>query len=307
MRIHVTDRQTFKTCRRKWKYESAEHLVPKAGSQYDSPLWYGSAIHKCLAEYYQTGQAPVQTWLALTQGLPIPKPTQALAEWQLSEYEAFAAETDNWEVLKVETEMATRIPGTRVHLVGTLDLLVKQAGKLWIVDHKTLSQLPTESSLELDDQMTAYMWLCHQHGYPVAGAIYNVLRKKLPTVPKLLANGALSRDKSIDTTTDVYYREIVKNGLNPDDYSDILEHLAQKENTFFWRTRVRRNVVELKEFERYLSAEGRDMTTCKMVPYPNPSWECGWCDFRLLCKCENEGGDVEHLKNAFFRVERRRI
>lgn len=312
-RIHVTDRQTFKECRRKWYWDVNQHLKPIGDAGAGGPLWIGSSVHDVLAQYYRGRMmgTPLSLlsvpemhdrWCNYEGADKVDGETRDMCLHLLEGYRNFSETADaGWRVQTVETEIELKIPGTRVYLVGTIDLTVQYNNRLWIVDHKTAAQLPDERALELDDQMTAYQWLAlNGMGIKAAGAIYNVLRKKIPTQPKVLKAGGLSKDRSIDTTYDVYYQAVLENNLDPVDYVDMLDMLKNKPNTFFWRSIIARNRLELDKFGEYLTAEARDMTSKKTVLYPSPSRNCTYCDYRVLCKCENEGGDVDYLKKSFY-------
>lgn len=194
--------------------------------------------------------------------------------------------------------------GWEIWLVGRLDMLVEDFdGHIWVMDHKTSKDRLDTEILTLDDQMTMYLWATQQIlKQPVEGCFYNVLRKKLPVVPSVLASGrGLSKAKSIDTTYDVYLQAIIDNGFDPSDYDDILNYLANKDAGFFSRAKVYRNQHEIAMAGRMLLLEGIDMLNDPFI-YPNPCWDCRWkCDFRPLCVAVNRNDDVEYLVNSMYR------
>jgi hypothetical protein len=316
--IHVTERQTFKACRRQWKYQYQEHLVPRR--EESGALWIGRGVHYALANYY-VGKDPdtaLQEWLDIklaeryesTGGTPIdPKLEESITLMRdmVSRYPDFARQNDDWEVVAVEKPFSVKIPTTQGRLEGTLDLVVRRNGRLWVVDHKTFASFVSPDQLELDDQMTAYLWLVQQIFKEVpAGAIYNQLRKSIPKKPALLKDGLrFSKDKSIDTTEEIYLAAVQEQGFDPNDYQDILEKLRL--NEFFKREIIARNPNELDSFEANLIDEYRQMTTKRRPLYPSPSRDCQWCDYRTLCKAENEKGDVKSLRDYLYetRLERR--
>lgn len=312
--IHVTERQTFKACRRQWKYQYQEHLVPIR--EESGALWVGRGVHYALAAYYrkEDALAALDEWLGIklaeraeaTNNAPLDEKLSeaiTLMKGMVERYIEYAKQNDTWEVVAVEQPFSVKIPTTHGRLEGTLDMVVRRNGRLWVVDHKTFAQFADPDQLELDDQMTAYLWLVKQifHETP-AGAIYNQLRKALPRQPMLLASGTrLSKDKSIDTTPEIYLQAILDHGFDPDDYQDILEKISA--NKFFHRELIARNPSELKNFERNLIDEYRQMTTKNAPLYPSPSRDCLWCDYRNLCKSENENGDTQSLKDRLFQVQ----
>lgn len=319
--IHVTERSTFKQCRRMWQYQYKEHLVTKTEPR--SALWLGRLVHYAIAAHYrgEDGLQALNYWL--NEKVPGSerrtmsyeeredlRELSNLAFGMFDGYYLFARERDDFsEVVAVEEPINLRIPGTRGRLVGTLDLLVRRGRRLWVVDHKTLQQFASPEHLELDDQMTAYLWCVYQkYGEMPAGAIYNQLRKKLPAQPQVLKKGGLSKDKGVDTTYAIYRQAIIDNGFNLEEYGDILDALYHS-NKFFNRDIIARGPNELRNFGDFLSAEYRDMTSKRTVLYPHATRDCVWmCSYRSLCRSDMEGGDTESLKEVLYEVsEERRL
>lgn len=249
----------------------------------------------------------------------------ALGAGMLESYVAWASKADNMpdtgfkDVLYTEREFAVIVPdaqGDPYHfvdangqvwelwLVGRLDMVVEDFdGRIWILDHKTSKDRLDPELLILDDQMTVYLWAAQQIlGVPLAGCYYNVLRKKLPTVPRVLVSGkGLSKDKSIDTTYDVYFNAIVENGFDVADYDDILQLLSNKAANFFQREKVHRNSHEIAMAGRMLLLEGIDMLNQPYI-YPNPTWDCKWkCDYKDLCLAMNRNDDLDYLLKTLYR------
>lgn len=306
--IHVTERARFKGCRRSWHFQDKECLQRPVDRM--DARWIGRGIHAGLAGYY-LGKDPIVSfhdWLdaKLSQSehdATVLEEIVTLVGGILLGYIEYARANDSFDVVAVEESFTVPIPGTRNRLVGTLDLVVRDRGKLWVIDHKSVRTFVSPDTLDLDDQMTAYLYLVWKHfGEMPKGAIYNQLRKKLPVEPLLLKSGqALSRDKSIDTTTEKYLAAIRAHGFDSEEYADILEKVAC--NEFFRREIIPRNTNELQTFEENLVFESREMASKQTPIYPNPSRDCIYCDYIQLCKAQNERGDVESLKKALFVVE----
>lgn len=195
-------------------------------------------------------------------------------------------------------------------LVGRFDMIVEKADRIFILDHKTSKDRLNRDLLILDDQMTKYQWALKQilrlH-HPelvdkVAGCYYNVLRKKLPVIPEVLKSGVgLSKRKDIDTTYEIYLQAIMDQGFDPEDYSEILERLQNKNTGFFERAVVRRNQHEIDSAGVQLLQEAVDMLNAPYC-YPNFTWDCRWkCDFKELCLAMEKGEDVEWMKDALFQ------
>lgn len=319
--IHVTDQKMFRDCRTKFRFKVVDRLAT-ISSQVDA-LYIGVGCHHVLQEHYTAKMAgepqidvvqSFEGWVAAkteeikSKGGRPERPdeeTTWLIHSILKGYVEYYEDAEgDWEILGVEQPISYKVPGTAITLKGTVDLIIKWRGRIWIVDHKFLKNLEAnlKQRLELDDQMTSYLWLARNNGINAAGCVYNVIRKAVPREPEILQKGGLSKNKSIDTTPQVYMDAIEKHGLNPNDYTEILDFLATKPNTFFHRELVYRNKFELQAFEADLPHVVRDMTSTETRFYPNPGMNCGWCDFRALCKGAREGADIEYTKQHLYRV-----
>ena len=337
MEFHVTDISTFKTCRRAWKYKCIEHLHKNQESQ--GALWIGRMLHFGLAAYYEQvkedGKVPAPKdeyrdlllssadyWLSqkVTKAVRdkmwpgevvTMNETVELVNDLLTGYLDKYYMQDKFEVVAVEEPIRVQIPGTEHFLVGTLDMVVRMKGKLWVLDHKGYKTFVEPKVLELDYQMSAYCYLLwKKFGEYPAGAIYNQIRKSIPCEPMLLKDGKkLSSDKSIDTTVAKYLATIEKHGFEISDYEGILAKLEG--NEFFRRELISRNKNELQTFENNLVLEALDMARAveENSLYPSPTKDCLWMcsDFQTLCKCENENGNTKGLKDMMYFVDENRL
>lgn len=59
-----------------------------------------------------------------------------------------------------------------------IDLVVRDAGRVWVVDHKSVSNFPKDLDLDLDAQFDRYTWALHQNGWDVFGQQYNMARRQ---------------------------------------------------------------------------------------------------------------------------------
>lgn len=346
--IHVTERSSFRRCRRNWALRSLLRLRPvrlPAATNY----WVGSGIHAGLEGYYKvlcgkkpkggTGN-PIRAWRAwLKQNLDLEglwdeeravvDEAIGLVEGILRGYPAWAAMQDKGlSFVASEVEVDRKLP-SGVTLRGTLDLVAFDAkGRLIVLDHKSSAQKPDLGWLELDDQMTAYLWLA-EAGFkaktPPSDGVHNVLRKSVPTIPPLLKTGGISRAKSWDTTAEVYRQAVKDAGFDPKDYAEEIQHYEQKGNQFFFRVPIHRSSTEIASLVAYAEAEAVDMLrlrerfetdyksdratfVSRRDPeyYPNPDLFCSrMCSFREVCKVMNEGGNANVLVDQFFVVDER--
>jgi len=190
-------------------------------------------------------------------------------------------------------------PSTKYQFRFKPDGIVVLSGQLWLWEDKAWKTIDRESLrlLTIDEQCGMYLWGLRQlidrdeapeaikgavikYGYP-AGVIYNVLRKKTPTVPKQLKDGSTSRDKAIDTTEEVYRQTLVGRGQDPGEYAEILEMLREKGNTFFVRQVVLRNESELDEIGERIWAASQLISQRHIFKVVDRT--CAQCQFYPLC------------------------
>lgn len=186
---------------------------------------------------------------------------------------------------------------------GRIDLIVEdESGKYYLADHKTAKKFSGVEWLELDDQTGSYGWaVAHKLGVKIDGIIYNELRKDVPHVPNELKSGQLSKDKSQNTTYELYLEELTRRGLSSSLYTDILEHFKEQGNKFFRRTVVRRSQREFELLGGRIALEAIDMVGDPLI-YPTPSqFNCNGCQFYGPCIAKQEGSDFDYILNENFQ------
>jgi len=148
--------------------------------------------------------------------------------------------------------------------------------------------------------------------------LYNIMRKKAPSQPRVLQNGMLSKASNIDTTPHHYIQAIKENhNMEEGDeltgqfimnnYGDILATLMNKqdEKPFFQRVAIRRTQQELENIARQVHYVGLEMVRPSTIIYPNPAWNtCNFCSFKAPCLAMNAGAAYETILDAEFRPRR---
>lgn len=325
--IHTSERKDFKRCRQLWDFSSPNRLFLEPNRE-DRNLRFGSAIHRGLETYYdpatwQGDRAAVEALclLAFTDAYPYDGAEGDVAQqddWQadltlgtgmLKGYFEWASKIDNFKPLAVEQKFEIELPYAfwgptgwdPVYYAGKLDALVEDShGDYWIIDHKTAGKFDPEDFLVMDEQVTSYCWAMQEVlQIPIAGFIYNELRKDVPHPPKVLKNGMLSKDKQQNTTYELYLDKIRELGHSPALYSDILEYLSNQGNKFFRRTYVRRSPRELELAGERILTEAKDMLDNPSI-YPNPDRHCSWCSFRSPCLARMDGSDPQWILDGNF-------
>lgn len=327
--IRTSDRNQFRRCRQKWDFTSKMRMnyeyVPGI-----EPLDFGIAIHAAMEKYYDPvtwHDAPVKEALALGAF------QQAMKEWKdrLRSSNQLEMQSDRWDELSKlgvgmltgyfewapprdadirpvysEIEFEVPIPGTDYLYQGRIDLVVQDSeGLYWIWDHKTAATLGSTEHLELDPQTRSYSWAFQQMlRIPIAGVVYNELRKSAPHPPLELKNGGLSKNKAQLTSKALYRKEIKRLGLNGSDYEEFLNNFVEPE--YFRRTEVRYSGAEMERTEQAIVAEAHDMAEGPAI-YPNPDrFNCSSCAFRSPCLMREDGSDWKwYLESSGLYTKRK--
>lgn len=329
--IHISDIRAFRQCRRKWNWVSPLRNNLEPNIPY-APFYTGRAVHAALEFYYRDGIALGET---VEKYLESEEAAMLINGMWESERQTFEEQMDliraivghyemwvstdtkvysdrNLTFVALELPFEIPLPGVEgATFGGRFDGIVhhKERGEMWIWETKTTRSIAElTSSLGNDEQSGLYMYAARQLGYPVVGVLYNMLRKKAPAEPAMLASGGLSKAKSIDTSA-AYYAHCLQRHF-PDwepetiqeQYGDILGSLKPNENKFFQRFPIYRSAYELNHLVENLAATAKEMMNADLPIYPAPSWvSCNFCSFKPACLTMNAGGNYEVLLAEEFR------
>lgn len=321
MIIHNSDIRAFKDCRR--RYRLSKKYKPK---KINDNLFLGSGVHYALEEYYGKGAnligAFIYWWNKQMEELDIWQSQRDMLEEKkelgigmLKHYKRFAQNNDSdyfSEVIDTEIEFEIPIKNlkgniTRGRYAGKVDGLVKdEFGLYWILEHKTASRIDT-THLPLDEQVVRYIWGVQETlDIEIAGVIYNILLKKIPTEPRELKNGGLSKAKNIKTTYHAYYNHLIdyygsEEDIPLEEYADILNYLKGRDNEFFERVKVEKTQHEIEDIAKRTYLEYKEMSNPNLKYYPSPDRQCNWkCPFREVCIAINQGHDYQYLLEKEF-------
>lgn len=308
--------KTYQRCPKQFDYKFNQLLQPKKKSR---PLFMGSWVHACLEEYYKGGdwrighQTYVDEWNKLFEeekaelsakyrGTPLPEIVERIMRSYLFYYK-----DDGWEpymveqILEVETPL--KIDGKYWVFKGRLDLIIKdEEDKLWLVDHKTASTIPPATAFHaMEPQLMLYPWAAkQQYGIELAGVIWNYVKSKPPTIPRLNLDGSLSKRK-VATDYPTLYRFLKSNGYDPNEFKHILLPLRKKSD-FLRRYRMpRERQVTDSVVKDVLSVVLQIDRTKRWVR--NVTRDCArMCAYHDLCRAELNGFDTTRMRETDFVI-----
>jgi hypothetical protein len=195
---------------------------------------------------------------------------------------------------------------------GRIDNVFKDAqGNFYIDDGKTAATFKDDLGfLDFDEQLSSYAWALNQLGYPVKGIYYTEMHKSFPQPPqelhRELKNGTvkigLSKNKSQNTSKELYLKALEERNLNPADYEEFLQWLSLNPGTFIRRTNVPRSQRQLDLLTKQIAMEAIDMLNNPSI-YINPGYKatnCYSCEFRPACLNKLNGEDSNFYLEGYF-------
>jgi hypothetical protein len=313
IRVSNSKLKTYRRCPKKFKFKYVDKLEPRLKGV---ALERGSWIHELLEAHYDG-----EDWRELHKKRTkdfynlFEEQREALGEELPSEcLRIMLGYLRHWkEVDKryrvIDSELNEFVTIGKIKLQVVVDLVVedKTTGLLWLWDHKSRAKFETNEGMMLDPQLTLYFRALELLGYkPLGGITYNEIRTKPPTVPRLLKNDTLSKAANIDTDVRTYMRAIRKNGLDPNDYSDILRSIARRgDDNFYRRVNMPKDPPVVKTMMREMRETAQDILTAeRRGAYPRTfiPHQCKWdCEYKNLCIAELYGADTSSLIKLNYR------
>ena len=205
--LRTSERATFKRCPQRWEWGVKEQLSPHRES---TPLWFGTAVHIALSEWYQLGLKrgphPALTFLKVLEG---DRSIRISTQWEKSEEDFMKARDLGQEMLTNYVEHWGKDPdkfyicteqtgsiylpklhektGKGIKYYFTFDGVYRdeKTGYIWLDEHKTAASIDP-FSLPLNQQASSY-WavaegMLKRRGLidksdHIQGIMFNFLRK----------------------------------------------------------------------------------------------------------------------------------
>jgi hypothetical protein len=321
MIITVTERGTFRRCKRQWDYSSFNRqgltsIVPPTA------LSFGGIVHKCHEQWLLLPEEPVQDLVMKVgaQGVrelkeryteivgvePAPEELKSyfdqleLALEIMTNYEKKWGSSlpDGYELLQPEQTILMPIPGTEhVHESDAIRATY------------TPDQLHPHGPGECVE--SAGYWLHQLEGTLDAlmrdegGMIWVLERKTYGNRPKIetlqmndqfLAYAWLLSQLNIGPVGGIFYDGMWKRAWEKNRTLDDL----------FMREPLLRSPEEVANFGIQVRDEALDMTDPDLRIYPNRAWMGCWdCQFEKLCAAQSRGEDFDYIKSRYFTTRTR--
>jgi PD-(D/E)XK nuclease superfamily protein len=325
--------KSYLKCPKQAQYKYAERLKAKSLTRRDQPLKRGTWVHELLQAYYEGNDwkaVHAENTRKFEELMDAEKeelgdlPAECLRLFKSYLWHYGANKDDpfhGWKVLGAEVTLEAVWPdsedGNDIYRCR-VDLLVEDAYGLLIVDHKTHKNLPGHTFRTLDAASPLYIWAARHSGYSVRGFLWNYIRVKAPTTPKMVYVGTARErlsEAAIDTDYPTYARAVRDLGLDwrQEPYRTKLRQLksqrwvesAPQTSPFF-----QRSILE-KDDEMIARVVATAMRTRDRMHGDFDDYEltersmdrhCDWCPYNQLCTAEMFGGMGDHIRRRQFRV-----
>eukprot|EP00697_Spironema_sp_BW2_P003351 gnl/Spiro4/14480_TR7809_c0_g1_i1.p3 gnl/Spiro4/14480_TR7809_c0_g1~~gnl/Spiro4/14480_TR7809_c0_g1_i1.p3 ORF type:complete len:315 (-),score=-22.14 gnl/Spiro4/14480_TR7809_c0_g1_i1:538-1482(-) len=303
--------ELWRKCRAAYNYR---HVLKLERKHKAMPFMRGTIVHEMLEAHYK-GKDP---WKPYNKAI---SENKNLFRVEREEYGEIATnlknlmtgyfefyENEDLKPIEVEHEFEVKLPGSKIHLIGKIDLVAKSQKLKWMVEHKCRNKIPHIGVIPYANiQVSDYIWAYKEStGVQLDGIMWNDLWGAPMGKPQLLKDGTMSRRQSA-TTWPVYRAALKEAGLKPTDYLDMKKQLSGNEQQYYQRKflpynkTLVSNVVEdttttAKEIDKYA---GKDTTR-------NLGFNCDYCEFKTLCLAQLKGLDYKFIMKAEFRVKEKK-
>lgn len=303
MKVHQSGIKTWRRCHKLYDYKYNQELEKVVKG---APLQRGTLVH-AMIEAKANGEDPwdvFDVWCKEhIEDQDLIEQTSAIMEGYFNYYK-----NDNLTPVAIGGKFAEHklaVPLVEdIEFEGIIDMVSKdEQSRVWLMDHKTHKNLPSDDFAAINMQALAYVWLMREAEveYKPHGICWNYIRWKEPQKPKVLKSGLLSRS-SIDTTWPIYRRAIIENGEDPADYKDMEEKLINQTGEFFTRKYMPINESALKIVMEDMKQSALDIRdNSKKLKDRNLTRDCSWCEFYPLCQAELRGLDTEMMRKTDYK------
>ena len=299
----------FQECRVKWQYRYEREIVP---TEPQTALDFGTAIHAGLEFWFKTGISEGAVTAGVSRGAELGMSSEDLCKIQaMLEMYTIVYNKEEFEVVSVEKTFNVKLRNPKTlrysrtyRYQGKIDALVKWDNAYYIMEHKTTSSITDKyiEAIELKAQIALYAMAMESEGYPIKGAIYDILEKPAirmaqgETEEEFEARKAALLAKSKTGMTTATRKE----AETPEDF---LKRCREKLGT----SAFKRVIVPL-DFDRKLEALGNLWKAAKDMMHPQiypTSGACvafgKVCPYLSLCRAKGDMGRCEG-EYKFFRA-----
>lgn len=303
--VSYTQIKRWRLCSQAYYYNYVEGIVPRIKSK---PLKLGNITHQAIEEWAKIGNiSKLLKSVDKEYGSMfeeerelygnIPDTIRRIMKGYLSMHSGERLK------YKVVEEKLGPVPLTkRTQLSLKVDRLTETKAGLTLCETKTAKRIPGEDMRIWDLQTILYVWALRQLGYPVKAILWDYIRTKPPTIPKVLKDGSLSK-KEIDTDYETYLaavKEVCPDLM--DEYQPFLDKLKLEGNKkFFKRVLLPVNNKMIEPVLNDAKMTSLQIASFQHLPVRNISgFTCPRCFYGSLCLAGLRGQDEAFIREHEF-------
>jgi hypothetical protein len=321
--ITYSEMAAWDHCEKKWWFGYDQLLATKAPIP---ALNIGSATHNGIELFYGNPQLSSEEVIAKTLeeydrekirfesdgGYPtypeICEKEKKLIKSMLHEYIKETNKIDNFELISLEEEFNIPIinPYTKevredLRLMGKIDGWCRVNGYEFLLEHKTAAMAVGDWWWKYLTQLYTYMYAFQRkHNITAAGAFVNLLLKKIPSKPKFLKNGTISK-QSISTTEEKLLEAILEEGKDPNDFKEEFERVKQSGNPFIRRKAIYTRQDELNEIELKIWHAIHKKINSTYYSRNRSDLCSRMCSFKVVCN-----HDTDEIRKELYTTKQKR-
>lgn len=301
--ISYSKLKDWKMCKQLYYYRHVEGLRPRRKS---SALYMGSMIHDMLKVFNLGGK-----WKSVLEVYKLEFDKLFIEEQEeLGDIIGNAGRIIEGYIKKWGDKLPfisveEKIKGIKF-IEGT-SLTIKTDGVIddngyWLIEHKSTKKFTPDQLSLFNPQGILYIWGLRQVGIKVKGILWDYIRTRPPTIPRVLKDGTVSRKASVDTDYDTYLDTIIASGNEPKEYQEMLDMLQNKGGIFYRRTPLIVPEPTIKLIIADLKQTAMEISRLQNYPTRNISTiTCRGCQFRRLCEATLNNIDVDFIRKKNFK------
>lgn len=271
-------------------------------------LQRGSIIHKCIEEYNE-GRSWKKCFKEFEKGFYANTMEEERVELgdipgmvkELLENYFFLYEDEELEYL--ENELHFELPlNSEITLEGYIDAVAQDPNeKVWAKEIKTYARTPDRDFLIFNAQSAIYTWALQELGYKSEGMMWDIIKAKCPSKPKMTQKTNKLSIAKLDSTPYTVRKGIKELGLDVLDYKDFID--SHDFDSYFIRHFIRLNKNVVKQIMGdTLSTATEILNWGNSCKDRNLSKDCGWCSYKSICQAELMGLDVDYIIKAEYEL-----
>jgi len=312
--VSYTEMKRWRFCRQSHYYNFVEKIVPRVKSK---PLKLGNIIHKLIETWAKKGncekiltEVRVEYKKMFDEEKEYYGDLPGIVEQIFQGYRDKYGEGETFKYSLVEKTMGPIPLTSQTQFKFKVDRVLNIPLGKAICETKTAKRMPEEDKRIWDIQTLLYAWGLNESGYNINAVLWDYIRTKTPTIPRVLKNGELSQAKDIDTNYDTYYQAIIDNlgKSHIKDYEEILTSLQFRPDQFYKRIVQTISKSMMKSVVRDAKITSLEILNMSRLPVKNISgFTCPMCFYSSLCYADMRNLDSDFIRQREFMKKEEEI